>query len=219
MSDQNTRAAAGEMRSRIMDALADASAANPLDRRLRRQQDKCWQAQIGTIHSFCTNLLREHCHLLGLPPAFRVMDEDAAERMKASVLDSLLESRYEKMSPGFQALCDSVGAGRDDRRLGETVLSLYEKIRSHPYPLKWTEEKRRELDELSRASDAAETPWGRLLLAQLRSAAEYWSRRMDKAVMDIYSADEKIIAAYGGVFEEDAAALRDFVRALSVGWD
>ncbi|MBQ9732866.1 MAG: UvrD-helicase domain-containing protein, partial [Clostridia bacterium] len=73
-----TRAAAGEMRSRIMDSLAAAAVADPGNRHLRRQQDKCWQAQIGTIHSFCTTLLRENCHHIGLPPAFRVMDEDRA---------------------------------------------------------------------------------------------------------------------------------------------
>ncbi len=214
-----TRAAAGEMRSRIMDSIAAAAAADPTDRRLRRQQDKCYQARIGTIHSFCTELLREHCHLLGLPPAFRVMDEDAALKMKAATLERLLESRYEKMTPGFRQLCDSVGAGRDDRRLGEAVLGLYEKIRSHPYPEKWTGEQKEALDALSHVNDAAETPWGRVLLEDIRAEAEYWSRRMDTAVEEIYSADEKIIAAYGEVFQDDAAALRDFVRALRVGWD
>jgi len=214
-----TRAAAGEMRSRIMDSIAAAAAADPTDRRLQKQRDKCYQAHIGTIHSFCTELLREHCHLLGLPPAFRVMDEDAGLKMKGAVLEKLLESRYQRMSPDFRQLCDSVGAGRDDRRLGEAVLSLYEKIRSHPYPLDWTREQKKVLEGLSQISDAADTPWGKVLMDDIQSEAEYWSRRMDAAVQEIYSADEKIIAAYGQVFQDDAAALRDFVRALDLGWD
>ena len=216
-----TRAAAGEMRSRIMDAISAAAAASPGNRHLRRQQDKCYQAQIGTIHSFCTNLLREHCHLIGLPPAFRVMDDDRGSKMKAATLEKLLEQRYERMGahPGFAELADSVGAGRDDRRLGDTVLRLYEKIRSHPYPADWAGEQSAALDGLENARDAAETLWGQALLAEIKSAARYWSERMDKAVEEIYSADEKIIAAYGGVFMDDAAALRDFVRALDAGWD
>ena len=216
-----TRAAAGEMRSRIMDSIASAAAANPSDLRLRRQQDKCWQAQIGTIHSFCTTLLREHCHLIGLPPAFRVMDEDRAAKMKSAALEKLLESRYEHLSahPGFVLLADSVGAGRDDRRLGDTVLRLYEKIRSHPYPGDWCREQAEHLDSLDTLSDAAETVWGRLVLDEVKETARYWSRRMDEAVLEIHSADEKIIKAYGGAFMDDAAALRDFVRALDEGWD
>ncbi len=216
-----TRAAAGEMRSRIMDSIAAAAAASPGDRRLRRQQDKCYQAQIGTIHSFCTTLLREHCHLIGLPPAFKVIDEDSAEKMKSAVLEKLLESRYERMGshPGFAQLSDSVGAGRDDRRLAETTLRLYEKIRSHPYPADWVAEQKESLERLPSLSDAAETLWGRVLLQEIQSAALYWSERMDQAVLEIHSADEKIIAAYGEVFLEDAAVLRDFVRALDEGWD
>ncbi|MBR5491346.1 MAG: helicase-exonuclease AddAB subunit AddA [Oscillospiraceae bacterium] len=214
-----TRAAAGEMRSRIMDTIAAAAAANPSDRRLRHQQDKCWQAHIGTIHSFCTDILREHCHLVGLPPAFRVMEEEAADKMKLSVLEKLLESRYEKPDEDFLRLTDSVGAGRDDRRLGETVLALYDKVRSHPYPTGWTAEQKELLRTLPSLKDASETPWGQIMLESIAKEAMYHSQRMDEAVQAIYSADDKIIAAYGSVFEEDAAHLRDFVRALSEGWD
>ncbi len=216
-----TRAAAGEMRSRIMDSIAARAAQNPADSRLRRQQDKCWQAPIGTIHSFCTTLLREHCHLLGLPPAFKVMDEDASAKTKASALEKLLEERYKRMDahPGFMELADSVGAGRDDRRLVDTVLRLYEKMRSHPYPADWAREQSEALDALATAADAGDTLWGKLLLSEIEASARYWSQRMDEAVLEIHNADEKIIAAYGDVFLEDAAALRDFVRALGVGWD
>ncbi len=216
-----TRAAAGEMRSRIMDSIAAAAAAAPGDRRLRRQQDKCYQAQIGTIHSFCTTLLREHCHLIGLPPGFKVMDEDRADKMKAATAEKLLESRYEHMDryPGFGELSDSVGAGRDDRRLVESLLRLYEKIRSHPYPEDWIEEQIERLRSLDSISDAAETVWGRIVLQEIQDAAGYWAERMDQAVLEIYNADDKIVAAYGEVFMEDAATLRDFVRALDMGWD
>lgn len=216
-----TRAAAGEMRSRIMDAIAEAAAANPADRRLRRQQDKCYQAPIGTIHSFCTALLRENCHLIGLPPAFKVIDEDRAEKTKQSLCESLLESRYEHLDrhSGFKALSDSVGAGRDDRRLAETLLRLYEKIRSHPYPEDWIAEQKALLRALPEIRDAADTVWGKVLLQDIQDSASYWAERMDQAVLEIYNADDKIISAYGEVFMEDAAALRDFVRALDIGWD
>jgi len=216
-----TRAAAGEMRSRIMDAIAEAAAANPADRRLRRQQDKCYQAPIGTIHSFCTNLLREHCHLIGLPPAFKVMDEDRADKTKRALCESLLESRYEHMEryAGFKALSDSVGAGRDDRRLADTLLRLYEKIRSHPYPEDWIAEQKALLASLPEITDAADTVWGKVLLQDIQDSASYWAERMDQAVLEIYNADDKIISAYGEVFMEDAAILRDFVRALDMGWD
>lgn len=216
-----TRAAAAEMRGRIMDALSRVVAESPGDARLRREQDKCCCAQIGTIHSFCTTVLRENCHLLGLPPAFRVLDEDKAARMKSAALERLLDERYEHMDayPGFKALADTVGAGRDDRRLATAVLDLYEKMRSHPYPEDWASAQIGMLDGLGRMTDASQTVWGLEVLRDISGSAEYWLRRLESATEQICSADEKIIKAYGSVFSDDAAALRDFIRALSLGWD
>ena len=47
-----TRAAAGELKGRIMQELAERLAQDPGNRRLRRQNALCGRAQIGTIHSF-----------------------------------------------------------------------------------------------------------------------------------------------------------------------
>ena len=78
-----TRAAAAELRGRIMEELAARLAADPGSRRLRRQSALCRRAQIGTIHSFCANILRENCHALGLTPDFKIADEERAEAMRA----------------------------------------------------------------------------------------------------------------------------------------
>ena len=76
-----TRAAAGELRGRIMEELSAALAEDPGSRHLRRQNALCRRAQIGTIHSFCAALLREYAHVAGLRPDFAVLDEDRAEAM------------------------------------------------------------------------------------------------------------------------------------------
>ena len=122
-----TRAAAAELRGRIMEELAARLAADPGSRRLRRQSALCRRAQIGTIHSFCANVLRENCHALGLTPDFRIADEERAEAMRAAALERTLDARYDAMDqlPGFRLLADTVGAGRDDRRLSDLVLKLH----------------------------------------------------------------------------------------------
>ena len=47
-----TRAAAGELRGRITQSLAEALSRDPGNRRLRRQSALVRRTQIGTIHSF-----------------------------------------------------------------------------------------------------------------------------------------------------------------------
>ena len=215
-----TRAAAAELRTRIMDALAEQAAANPLDTRLRRQQSLCCRAPICTIHSLCADILREYAQVLALSPAFELLDEDRAAQLKQTTAERLLERRYETIGddPSFRALVDSVGAGRDDRRLQSALLELYEKLRSHPDPAAWAAAQREALHARD-ATDAGETPWGRALLDDARRQAAYWARAMEAAVAEIDAADEKLKKAYGESFSTTAAGLRALCRALEQGWD
>ena len=213
-----TRAAAGELKGRIMEELAAALAADPGNRRLRRQSALCRRAQIGTIHSFCASLLREHSHLAGLSPDFKIVDEDRAAAMKAAAMERTLEACYDKPEahPGFLALADTVGAGRDDRRLAELTLNLHEKMQCHARPERWA----REQVELLRsgANDAGETPWGAEILERARQSADYWSGEMESLLAEI-AADDKMNKAYLPSFSETADALRELRRCIELGWD
>ena len=215
-----TRAAAAELRGRIMDALAACAAERPGDARIRRQQSLCCRAPIGTIHSFCSTLIREYSQMLGVSPAFTVLDEDRAAAMKQSIVSRLLDRRYERIGgdEGFRLLADSVGAGRDDIRLQGTLLELYERIQSHPYPEDWAARQRAAF-ALEGVADAGETAWGKELLSAALRTARFWSGEMDGACAEIAGADAKLQKAYGAAFADAAAQLRDFCRAAAEGWD
>ena len=213
-----TRAAAGELRGRIMEELAQALARDPGSRRLRRQSALCQKAQIGTIHSFCARVLREYSHVLGLAPDFKIADEDGSAAMKRAALERVLDACYEKPEehPGFTLLADTVGAGRDDSRLAELVLSLHGKMQSHARPEKWA----REQVELLRsgATDAAETPWGAEVLNAAKGSAAYWSGELDR-LMALMQGEEKICKAYLPALSEAGDAIRELQRRLNIGWD
>lgn len=216
-----TRAAAAELRSRILEELDRRSALEPQNRRLRRQSALCQRARIGTIHSFCTDILRERAHELPLPPDFRVADEDRSQAIKKGVLEKLLDSAYETINSDgdFRLLVDTVGAGRDDRRLEEVILELHVKMQSHPWPEDWAEKQLRLLD-LPGARDVSDTPWGAELLENAASTAAYWSGELDRALEMIRApGNEKMSKAYGESFSETAGAVREFLRACGVSWD
>ena len=218
-----TRAAAAELRSRILDELALRCAAEPENRRLRRQSTLCYRAQIGTIHSFCTTILREYCHKLGLTPDFRVGDEDKCAQLKEKALEKAMDAAYEKLGDNadFAALVESVGAGRDDSRLAKTVLDFNEKIQSHPYPEKWASEQLRLLD-VSSLTDAGETVWGQELLENTKQTAKFWTARLEGLWYSLNAdttENAPIIAAYGDSLCETLDSLREFIRSLELGWD
>jgi len=122
-----TRAAAAELRSRILDGIYARIASDPENRRLRRQVALCARAEIGTIHSFCADFLRANCAALALAPDFQVADTERCAALRAAALEHTLERAYTRLDTDapFRLLADTVGGGRDDARLGELVLSLY----------------------------------------------------------------------------------------------
>ncbi|MGI6028035.1 MAG: helicase-exonuclease AddAB subunit AddA [Candidatus Heteroscillospira sp.] len=215
-----TRAAAAELRGRILSELMARSSAEPENRRLRRQANLCYRAQIGTIHSFCTTVLRENAHSLGISPDFRVLDEDRASQMRRRALENTLEKAYEDLNENFRSLVDTVGAGRDDRRLENVILSLHEKMQSHPDPERWAMEQKRLLD-MEGISDAGESPWGAYLLERAAKNVSYWARELEELIllMNGEDAPEKIRRAYSPSIEETALSLRDLERTLPLGWD
>ncbi len=156
-----TRAAAGELRARILEEISKRLAMEPDNRHLRRQAALVYQAPIGTIHSFCADILRENAHAAGLSPDFRVADENEAEIIKDKVLEELLDKRYETVAetPGFALLVDTMSAGRDDKKLKNIVRRDHAKLQSHADPSKWAEAQIAALDT-GTPCDASETCGG-----------------------------------------------------------
>ena len=211
-----TRAAAGELRARIADAIASRLREDPSNAHLRRQMLLCRNAQIGTIHSFCAAILREYAGVLGISPAFRILEEEKSERLRAAALERVLERRYQEGEQAFLDLTDRVGAGRDDSRLSELVLKLHANMQSHARPDAWAEAQAESLS--SDIRDVGETLWGRELLDDAAEEAAFWARQMETALSDMQS-EEKVRHAYEASFRATADALNLLSARLKEGWD
>ncbi|UOO36815.1 helicase-exonuclease AddAB subunit AddA [Oscillospiraceae bacterium CM] len=214
-----TRAAAGELRSRILDEIAERLSHDPENRHLRRQSALCYQAKIGTIHAFCADLLREYAASYDLPSDFRVADENESRILKEKALDVLLEEAYDRLdaAPEFAALVDAMSAGRDDKKLAAVILDAHRALMSHPNPGKWVKDQLQVL-ALMAGQDASETVWGRFLMDDARKKAVYWHGVMESLSADI-ALYEDLYAAYGASVEQTVLSLEAFLAALDISWD
>ena len=66
-----TKAAASELRSKIAAKLSEHIAAEPGNRHLQRQLQRLYLTKISTVHSFCSDILREYAYLLDISGDFR----------------------------------------------------------------------------------------------------------------------------------------------------
>ena len=132
-----TEAAASEMKERIAAAIEKQLEQRPGDDRLERQAALIHTAPITTIHSFCLSVIRDHFHVIGIDPGFRIVEEGELKLLRQDVLDEMLEECYEKGDERFLAFVEKFGRGRNDRKIEELILKLYEFSCSYPQPGKW----------------------------------------------------------------------------------
>lgn len=137
-----TQAAAAEMRSRISRTLIEAlGQPNGEEAGLRHQLNLLGHASISTIHSFCTDVVKSHFHLVDIDPHFRIADATESELLKLEVVEELMEGEYEKADPLFLGLVERFGSSRSDQGLQDLILKTFSFIQSQPQPLVWLKEK------------------------------------------------------------------------------
>lgn len=134
-----TEAAAAEMKERIREAVEKELEKYPENVHLQRQATLIHSAQITTIHSFCLSVIRDHFHVLDIDPGFRIGEEGELKLLKQDVLDELLEERYMDAGTAFLEFVEKFSTGRNDKKIEEVILKLYEYSRSYPQPDIWLE--------------------------------------------------------------------------------
>ncbi len=151
-----TRAAAGEIRDRILRTLAESADADDkrheLTRRLQRPglsrqfvldlltslAHNLHRLQIRTLDSFFGTIVRCFCLELGLPSDARIVDEDEAARLRRSAIQRMLEEGDEE---AIIELLSSLTEGSSERAVTDTidntVSSLYDLYREARYTDAW----------------------------------------------------------------------------------
>ena len=94
-------------------------AAHDLKRKLRQEIERSeradelrWEidrASIGTIHSFCASLLREHALRLEIDPTFEILDEREARSAQDELIRQVVLERLEAEDDGVAALFQDFG--------------------------------------------------------------------------------------------------------------
>jgi ATP-dependent helicase/nuclease subunit A len=168
-----TEAAAAEMRDRIHKALVARQSKQPSEH-LARQIAVLDRAAIGTLHSFCARLLRQHFHLLGLDPDFLILDADEAELMKLEVARTMFADYYDMdgdASAAFRKLIDCYGDGNDER-LVRQVIRAHDTLCSVVDPTAWLNNARRRIAQAIELPLLHETELGREYARTIRRHLE-----------------------------------------------
>jgi ATP-dependent helicase/nuclease subunit A len=175
-----TEAAAAEMKSRIEQVLRTRRDSRPNDEHPARQLAMVERAHVGTLHGFCSRLLRQNFHLVGLDPAFQMLDGEESRLMRVEVARDVLAARYEEDPGGeFGRFVEWYGGG-DDEGLINHIVRTHELLCSLVDVPGWIA-RARERVEAAAAGELRSSELGRELAALVAAKLSALRRRCDDA--------------------------------------
>lgn len=175
-----TKAAASELRGKIASKLSERISQEPENRHLQQQLQRLYMTNISTVHSFCSDILRQFAYQVDLSADFRVADENESRQLQDSAMEKILEEAYANSaeSPYFCSFIDTQGVGRNDRKIPQILLQVYQSAKCHLDPKGWI---RRCLEtaDPGDAVDASQTLWGDYLMKTFFSYLDLQIKAME----------------------------------------
>lgn len=165
-----TKAAAAQMKDRLRKRIVKALEEEPDNEHLLRQEGLLASAHISTVHSFCTSVIQNYFHRIGLDPSFRQGTDAEVELLRTEVWNQILEEEYEAVRPDFVDLADMSELNRRDDALGEMVFQIYNKMMEQPFPLDFLE-RMEDFLAVETEEEWEETDFVRQLLEYAKSVA------------------------------------------------
>ena len=191
-----SNAAANEMKERITKSLANRLKKDPYNSYIRTQQMLLERASISTIHSFCLDLIRKNFNLLDISPSFKIGDEKDIQILTIETIKEILEEYYAKGNKDFLECAELIMTGKDDKKLVETVETLYKFIRSHPFYSGWLD---RKLLFYNENISPENSPWGEIIFSYAIDALNHSKDLCQKAISIIKEDDiltEKLMETF-----------------------
>lgn len=205
-----TKAAADEMRERILAAVDERLFKNPDNAHLQMQAAMIPYAQITTIDSFCLGLMKDHYNKLDIDPAFTVGDEGELLLMRQDVMKELLEDYYEEGDERFLHFVETYATGKSDHGIEDYIMQVYTFSQSNPWPEEWIHGCRRELLSCD-GEHIMETRWMKFLMEDVRLQIKELSDQLKEA-MEVCE-EENGPEAYLPMLTKDCRMLNGLLEA------
>ncbi|MBQ8374786.1 MAG: UvrD-helicase domain-containing protein [Clostridia bacterium] len=203
-----TKKAAAQMKEKLRKALVKAYNDPATDeikkKRLKREYESVPSADISTIHSFCSKLIKTHFYAVGVGNRFTIIAGDDADgvALKNRALDEMFEEAYDSDDEDFSALLSVYFRKKSDNRLRKIFNTVYDKMRTHT--------NYRTIEE--KAAEACEATFDKIcaeIYEKIREKCAYYAAALQKSRL--------YFSAGGGssarLVEEVQALLDEILRA------
>lgn len=189
-----TNLAAAEMKARLAAKLSEKRN-NP---RIIEQLEKIDTASICTLHSFCSELLRNYFYVVDIDPSFTILDNVTVSTLRKNTLDDVYAEYFTQKDDVFRKVYKIFSTHRREENFKETLLRLYDFSRCLENFSSWYAEKRQNFIEFSDVNPIIIT-----ILNDVAQTVDYYKRNLEKLAKR--AADEQL--SYAEIFTYNAQLL------------
>ena len=212
-----TNAATEELKKRISKKLSEMIENNPFDINLKRQQILLRRANIGTIHSFCNNIVKDNFYRLNISPNFKISENGEISVLKTKAMSYLMDEFYNKNDDIFLELVDTLSQEKNDSALTDTIEDIYNFIRAFPFEETWFKEKS-DLYLYSNKTDVADTAFGKIIIQYTKECLDFIIL-LAKNSLEIISKDPNMLKAYSKNIKNNLSLFQNIYDNLDKNWD
>lgn len=211
-----TNAAAQEMKDRILKSLSDLILKNPKDLNLHKQQMLIKSASIGTIHSFCNNLVKENFYKLGISPNFRISTESELVSLKEKALENTFDYFYSFENEKFTEVLNVFSGEKSREKIEDIIQKISYFMDSLPFPEKWFED----ISKLYENDLSFEKNiWVKSVLESLKDSLNFAASLLKDSV-EIINEFEDLKKVYLNTFEKDLNNIEELIKSFdSFSWE
>lgn len=205
-----TNKSAQDMKDKIREALEKR--ADDFDPTFIKRQFKLLKlAQIKTLHSFCSDMLRENFYYLeNLSPNFKVMPDSTGKIYMADAIDEVFDREYEKMDDDFVPFLQNFSGERSDYNAKQIILLTYQKIVGMIDGMGWLKEAKNKGENLDYFKDFIKNKFD-LILKTIENLGARLNPDLPASAVNLIASDYEMLASIRNQIDN----WDDFPKALA----
>ncbi len=212
-----TKAAASQMKDKISEALAKKASEEPDNKAIKKNRFLMPYANIGTIDSFCIELVRNHFQFLNISPDFTIADDNSEKLFENAAVMSVITRFHDEKPEEFVRLNTLINDNKDDSNISSLIIELYKLASAYPFPDSKLESF---YENYLYEGSFANSTFGKYLIEQAEKYTDSCLEKIDICLKRIPYSSEKIKEKFWNVFENDRQLFLNFKSVLSKGvWD
>ena len=195
-----TNLAAAEMKKRLAAKLTEKRD----NKRIVEQLEHLDNASISTLHSFCSELLRNYFYVVDIDPAFAILDDLTVASLQKQALDDLFRDYFKEGDQQFWRVYRIFSTRRSEENFKKTIYGLYSFARCLEDFGGWYAEKR-----LNFLEKSAENPVIRTILEDVCQTADYCAAQLTRLAE---RSEKEGLLQFAEVFVRNAERLQGISR-------